>query len=86
MPNLSSDPVAGRALAQHACAECHLVAGPNAESLQRGPSFIEIANDPKVTEDQLRTFLQEPHGEMPDIPLERYEINDLVSYILGLRE
>ncbi len=77
-----NDPVAGLALARHICADCHLVAGPNPKSLQRGPSFTELKNRPGISAVYLQDFLKKPHGEMPRVPLTANEINDLISYIL----
>ena len=77
-----NDPVAGLALARHVCADCHLVAGDDPKSLQRGPAFTELAGRADVSAASLRAFLEKPHGEMPDIPLTTDDINDLVAYIL----
>lgn len=80
----SGDPVAGRAVAKHICAECHLVAGPDPNSLQRGPAFVELAGQTNMSAAYLRAFLKDPHGEMPDIPLQKDDINDLIAYILAI--
>ena len=34
----------------------------------------------------LRVFLQTPHNRMPDLHLSRTEIDDLIGYILSLRD
>jgi hypothetical protein len=34
----------------------------------------------------LRVFLQTPHDRMPDLHLSREEIDDLIAYILSMRE
>jgi mono/diheme cytochrome c family protein len=80
----SGDPVAGRAVARHICAECHLVAGPDPNSLQRGPAFVELAERTNISAGYLRAFLKDPHGEMPDIPLQPGDIEDLIAYILAM--
>ena len=84
--DMGGDPVAGRALAHHICAECHLVGGPDPDSLQRGPNFTDLAADPKMTDSHLRKFLDKPHGKMPEISLNDTEIGDLISYIRGLED
>jgi mono/diheme cytochrome c family protein len=80
------DPAAGRALASRNCSSCHLVterqAGPAADGV---PSFASIARMPSTTELSLRAFLRTPHPPMPDLALSRRETDDIVSYILDLR-
>ena len=80
------DPVAGRALAGHICAECHLIDGTHSRSLPRGPTFKDLAERRGNSTERIRRFLRKPHGEMPEIPLKPNEIEDLVSYILALGE
>lgn len=82
----NNDPVAGLAFARHVCADCHLVAGPDPDSLQRGPAFEELAQRTDLSSRYLRAFLEKPHGEMPDIPLAAEDINDLIAYILALSD
>jgi cytochrome c len=38
-----------------------------------------------MASDQLRAFLSNPHGAMPDLALTRAEIDDLIGYIETLR-
>lgn len=78
------DPVAGRALARHMCAECHLIAGPDPNSLQRGPAFVDLAERENISAAYLRAFLKDPHGEMPDIPIPPDDREDLIAYILAI--
>src|SRR4051812_44584738 len=74
----------GAQVAQQWCANCHLIGGPTAGSMQQGPpSFRDIGS--RLTGSQLRTFLTHPHGAMPDLSLTRAEIEDLVAYIERLR-
>jgi mono/diheme cytochrome c family protein len=84
---LTGDAVAGRALALQTCATCHAVADRQAQPAMDGvPAFATLARDPAVTEPRLRAFLQNPHGQMPNLALSRREIDDVVSYILSLRQ
>jgi mono/diheme cytochrome c family protein len=79
-----ADVTKGHQLAQVWCANCHVIGGSSASSLQQGPpSFLTIARARTV--DQLRAFLSHPHGAMPDLSLTRAEIDDLVGYIETLR-
>lgn len=84
-PAVADDARNGAQLAQVWCANCHLVPGVSGgPALQGPPSFRTIAHDSK-TPDQLRAFLEQPHGAMPQLSLSRAEIADLLAYIASLR-
>lgn len=84
--DLPGDPAAGRALATRDCASCHLVTDNQAGPAMDGvPSFVSIARMPSTTELSLRAFLRTPHPPMPDLTLTRRQMDDVVSYILDLR-
>jgi mono/diheme cytochrome c family protein len=75
----------GMALARQWCANCHIVGdNPSGGVPQGPPSFGAIAHS-GMTADQLRAFLSDPHGAMPDLALSRTEIDDLIGYIETLR-
>lgn len=84
--DLPGDPAGGQAIATRDCAGCHLVTdrqpGPATDGV---PSFTAIARMPSTTELSLRAFLRTPHPPMPDLALTRRQIDDVVSYILDLR-
>lgn len=80
------DPEAGLRVALRNCATCHVVAGRQAGPVPVGvPTFAAIARMPSTTALSLRAFLQTPHPPMPDLSLSRSEVEDVVSYILSLR-
>jgi mono/diheme cytochrome c family protein len=80
------NPREGRDLALRICADCHVVAPQQTRSPTDGaPPFAERARDPAITPLSLRVFLQTPHKQMPDLILTRTEIDDLIAYILSLR-
>ncbi len=83
---LPGDPVVGRAIAERWCSSCHLVSpqppGPVGDG---AATFQSIADMASTTALSLRLFLQAPHGQMPDLQLDRTETDDLISYILSLR-
>ena len=95
-PALSEEAITskGHAFALLVCAACHVVA-PDQESApilrNPGPSFDTIANRPTTTEESLRTFLSTTHAQMgissgmPNPRLANYQITEVISYILGLR-
>src|SRR5258708_25526567 len=84
---VGGNPLAGEELARQQCAECHVIGTRGQLSVPEGeaPSFYAMANSPHVTEMALRTFLQTPHGRMPNIVLTPAHRDDLVAYILNLR-
>jgi mono/diheme cytochrome c family protein len=80
-----ADVTKGGQLAQQWCANCHVIGGSPAGTVQQGPaSFLTIARS-GMTAGQLRAFLSHPHGAMPDLSLTRAEIDDLIGYIERLR-
>ncbi|HTY69649.1 MAG TPA: cytochrome c [Alphaproteobacteria bacterium] len=81
------DPEAGLKIALRDCAACHVVAGRQAGPAPVGvPPFATIARMPSTTALSLRAYLQTPHPPMPDLALTRAEMEDVVSYILSLRQ
>ena len=80
-------PIAGRTLALEWCANCHLVA-EDQEMAPRpdAPPFVLIARDPAVTEFWIRVFLVTPHERMPNFILTPDETDNIVAYILSLKE
>ena len=85
---------AGRNFAEMACSPCHVVSDRYKVPLLRnpGPSFAEIAARTSTTGDSLRTYLRSTHrdmgqsGRMPNPRLLDFEIDEVVAYILSLRE
>ncbi len=76
----------GRELAQAWCSECHAI-GPNVtKGLRPGPNFVDIANRASTTALALNVFLRSNHETMPNIIVARGEGDDLVAYILSLKE
>jgi mono/diheme cytochrome c family protein len=80
-----ADVAAGRGIAQRWCAGCHVIGGNQTGTVPQGPpSFPRIAKS-GMSAGQLRAFLSNPHGAMPDLALTRNEIDDLILYIQSLR-
>jgi mono/diheme cytochrome c family protein len=81
------DPAAGRRLAEAWCSGCHVI-GPGASGPASDvvPTFPAIAGMPSTTGMSLRAFLLTPHPPMPDIQMSRGQIDDVVTYILSLRD
>ena len=84
----------GHRFALLVCAACHVVAtDQEAPPILKtpGPSFDAIANRPETTEVSLRAFLKTTHGKiaipagMPNPQLVDYQVDEVISYILSLR-
>ncbi len=75
----------GERLARQWCVNCHVIngSGPATTIPQGPPSFHIIAGH--LDPGQLRSFLSNPHGAMPNLGLTRAEIDDLIAYIGGLK-
>jgi mono/diheme cytochrome c family protein len=75
----------GLRYAQRVCAECHGVA-PGQPIPAAAPTFRAIANTPGMTAMALKVFFRTPHRTMPNLVLSDDERDDLIAYILSLRE
>jgi mono/diheme cytochrome c family protein len=80
----------GKEIAQIWCSDCHLVDPQERKSGRNStPTFLSIARMKSTTEASLAAFLSTPHGRrggMPDIFLNRDDIQDVSGYILSLRK
>ena len=77
----------GHRLAETWCVNCHIVAPDSRGGTSNGaPTFTAVARMKSTTPLSLRVFLQTPHNRMPDLHLSRTEIDDLIGYILSLRD
>jgi mono/diheme cytochrome c family protein len=77
----------GLRLARAVCAECHLVdkvAGRSANS--DAPTFATIADTQGMTAAALTAILQTPHRTMPNVIIKGGDMNDIVAYILSLKD
>jgi mono/diheme cytochrome c family protein len=85
----------GQRVAKEVCSACHQVAAKQEfEPLltQKTPSFQEIADNPKNSAATLRRFITTTHWDEKTIPmtmphqmLDSSETDDVVAYILSLR-
>ena len=77
----------GLAFAQRVCADCHNVlhnddGSPN----RRAPAFKKIANTPGMTVTALTVWSRTVHPTMPNLIIDPNDMDDLIAYILGLRD
>src|SRR5271169_2967756 len=81
---LAGDPSAGRQFATAICGSCHQVMG--GKGRDGPPSFVDIANMPSTTALSLKVFLRYNHKEMPNLIIPNAETDDVIAYILSLKE
>jgi mono/diheme cytochrome c family protein len=83
---LDGDPASGRQLATKLCSSCHRVLPMTLPDKADPPSFQSIADLPSTTGISLNVFLHSSHGNMPDFIIPSTESNDLIAYILSLKQ
>jgi mono/diheme cytochrome c family protein len=85
----------GKRLALDNCAACHVVSFDQSAppTLQpNAPSFVSIANDPRLTAESLRKFVTSVHANgptppnMPSMLLSDDEATVVIAYILSLKK
>jgi mono/diheme cytochrome c family protein len=82
-----ADLEAGHKLGMIWCSNCHVVSPEQQSGNSTGaPTFAAIANAKTTTELGLHAFLQTPHDRMPDLHLDREEIDNVAAYIISLRQ
>lgn len=85
--DMIGNPRAGEELAREVCAECHWVVEDQFVIPETGaPSFFQIADNPGYTPIAIRVFLRTPHRTMPDLILTQDETDDVIAYIVELRD
>ena len=77
----------GLAFAQSVCSSCHNVLrtedlSPNNEA----PTFKEIANTPGMSITALTVWSRTSHPTMPNLVISPNDMDDLIAYILSLRD
>jgi mono/diheme cytochrome c family protein/predicted TPR repeat methyltransferase len=77
----------GLAYAQRVCAECHNVLRSEAASPNKqAPPFKAIADTPGMSVTALTVWSRTSHPTMPNFVIEPADMDDLIAYILSLRE
>jgi len=82
------NPAEGKRLTLELCAGCHVVAEDQERpAIDVVPAFAAIANRQDTTAFRIRVFLQDtPHPVMPNFVFTDDEVDDLIAYILSLRD
>lgn len=77
----------GLAYAQKICAECHNVLRSDAVSPNPvAPPFKKIANTPGMSITALTVWSRTSHPTMPNLIIEPHDMDDLIAYILSLKD
>jgi len=77
----------GETYARAWCAACHAVArGEKAEAFSTAPSFQSLSENPELTSIALHAYLQTPHKKMLNVILQPDEADEIVAYILSLKQ
>ena len=74
----------GGELAETWCSSCHLVTAEGTAT-DAAPPFHSIAIAPDLSDEGIRAWLIDPHGNMPVVDLSEDEIRDIVAYMHELR-
>jgi mono/diheme cytochrome c family protein len=85
-PDSGGDATAGQRLAEAWCTECHSIGWKAARSRTDAPNLTDVANRPSTTALSLNTFLRSSHKTMPNFIVERGEADDIVAYVLSLKQ
>ena len=78
----------GGAYAKRVCSGCHNVLGNNdaPSPNTRAPAFRKIANTPGMSITALTVWSRTTHPTMPNLAIETKDMDDLIAYILSLRD
>ena len=84
--NAPGDVAAGRHLAETLCADCHQIDFQQPKAVTRAPGFVQIAKMPSTTGLALNVFLKTSHDVMPNYILSQQESDNIVAFILSLKD
>jgi mono/diheme cytochrome c family protein len=83
---VDGNPLSGQQIATKLCSSCHRVLPMTLSDKADPPSFQSIPDLPSTTGLSLNVFLHSNHKDMPDFMLSRTVSDDLVAYILSLKQ
>ena len=82
----TGDPGAGAAYAQQVCAKCHAIDQTGTSPEPIAPPFKDVANTPGMTGTALRVWLSTSHPTMPNIIVEPTDMDNVIAFIVSLKE
>jgi mono/diheme cytochrome c family protein len=82
----TADPAAGEVYAEKVCAQCHAIHRSGLSPKPTAPPFKDVAATPGMTDTALRVWLSTSHPTMPNIVVEPQDMDNVIAYILTLKE
>jgi mono/diheme cytochrome c family protein len=82
----TADADAGEAYAEKVCAQCHAIHRTGLSPEPKATPFRDVANTPGMTGIALRVWLTTPHRTMPNIAIEPQDMDNVIAYILTLKD
>ena len=73
----------GFVYAKEVCANCHAIVSNETSPVPEAPTFDEISYQSERSAETLIERIEAVHPNMPNIPMEQDELNDLSAYILS---
>jgi len=83
---IEGNPLSGQQIATKRCSSCHRVLPMTLSDKADPPSFQSIADLRSTTGISLNVFLHSNHRNMPDFVVSSAESDDLIAYILSLKQ
>ncbi len=81
------DPRHGRVVAEDVCSGCHAIQARQVVSPNpRVPTFAELAATPGMTSAALTVAMTTPHAGMPMFRLTAQQRDDIIAYVLSLKQ
>lgn len=81
------DAAKGLAYATQICSECHAVRkDQDVSPLDKATPFRTVANTPGMTSIAITVWLRTPHPSMPNLIVPREDTENLIAYILSMRD
>jgi mono/diheme cytochrome c family protein len=82
----TADAAAGETYAEKVCAQCHAIHRTGLSPEPTAPPLRNVAATPGITETALRVWLSTSHPTMPNIVVEPQNMDNVIAYILTLRD
>ena len=82
----AGDPAAGADYAKKFCTKCHALNRGETSPEPTAPPFGDVANTKGMTATALTVWLTTSHPTMPNIVIEPHDMDNVVAYILSLKE
>jgi mono/diheme cytochrome c family protein len=81
----TGDAGAGAAYAERVCAKCHAIDLTSDSPEPTATPFRDVANTPGMTAIALTVWLTTSHPTMPNIVLDKQDLDNVIAYILTFK-